>query len=135
MLSIYPSIYSPMKFVGPYGSPTNLAIVHITLLVVGQGILLKCLVHCLLQLDLEFGPAPAAKTSVRREICLPWLVITGFFKIRALSLVQTKACRSVHHAQRCGACSLTEVTWGVSEFCSVGYKWGAFLKRRLCVVS
>jgi hypothetical protein len=30
----YASIYSPIKFVGPYGSPTNLAIVHITLLVV-----------------------------------------------------------------------------------------------------
>ena len=28
------SIYSPMKFAGPCGSPTNLAIVHIALLVV-----------------------------------------------------------------------------------------------------
>ena len=36
MLSIYPYIYSPMKFVGPYGSPTNLSIVHITLLVEGS---------------------------------------------------------------------------------------------------
>ena len=27
-----------MKFVGPYGSPTNLAIVHMTLLVVVRGL-------------------------------------------------------------------------------------------------
>jgi len=37
MLSIYPSIYSPMGFVGPYGSPANLAILRITLLRVDMG--------------------------------------------------------------------------------------------------
>jgi hypothetical protein len=47
-----------MKFVGPYGSPTNLAIVHITLLVevetIGNAYMVPC--WCALGMSLLKGP-------------------------------------------------------------------------------
>ena len=63
----YASICSPMKFVGPYSSSTNLAIVHITLLVA----LLERFEEVLLRLPLSSEYGAYKTVAARFWPCVP----------------------------------------------------------------